>query len=152
MYAAPALVGRGPRRVPRGRAVRNHSTSQTGSAPDKEARRRVRERAARHRAADQHGRGQDHLLPRHGRSPARGARFARERQPPEAKRRYVLAFFQKLPPCSLVWKPRTVCITGRGVLAEFGHGVRLIIPQFVKPYVKSNKVDSRLQHLEHRII
>ena len=32
-------------------------------------------------------------------------------------------------------------ITGRGKLIELGHEVRLMSPQFVKPYVKTNKND-----------
>jgi transposase len=41
----------------------------------------------------------------------------------------------------LVWKPRTAPIIGAKLLSEFGHEVRLISPQFVTPYVKSNKND-----------
>ena len=33
--------------------------------------------------------------------------------------------------------------TGRGSLQQLGHTVKLISPQFVKPYVKGNKNDSR---------
>ena len=32
-------------------------------------------------------------------------------------------------------------ITGRGSLKEYGHTVKLMAPQFVKPYVKTNKND-----------
>ena len=39
------------------------------------------------------------------------------------------------------WKPRTARITGHAVLTDLGHEVRLISPQFVTPYVKSNKND-----------
>ena len=39
------------------------------------------------------------------------------------------------------WKPRTAHTFGRRRFLDLGHDVRLISPQFVTPYVKSNKND-----------
>jgi transposase len=54
----------------------------------------------------------------------------------------VLAFFAKLEPCVVGME---VCGSshywGRE-LTKLGHTVRLIAPQFVRPYVKSNKTDA----------
>jgi transposase len=59
------------------------------------------------------------------------------------RRRYVLAFFQKLPPC---------LVGGSGPCASsnhwsrepqaLGHTVRLMPPAYVKPYVKRQKNDT----------
>jgi transposase len=58
----------------------------------------------------------------------------------QLKRRYVLTFFQKLPPClvgieacasSHHWSPQ---------LQALGHTVRLMPPAYVKPYVKAYSV------------
>src|SRR6187402_1169559 len=57
----------------------------------------------------------------------------------QLKRRYVLAFFQRLPSClvgieacasSHYWSPE---------LQALGHSVRLMPPAYVKPYVKRQK-------------
>src|SRR5258708_35786894 len=57
----------------------------------------------------------------------------------QLKRRYVLSFFQKLPPCligieacasSHYWSPE---------LQALGHPLRLIPPAYVKPYCKPPK-------------
>ena len=56
------------------------------------------------------------------------------------KRGQVLAFFAT---SRLAWsglKPAPAHTTGRGA-EKLGHTVRLISPQFVKPYVKGNKND-----------
>jgi transposase len=52
----------------------------------------------------------------------------------QLKRRYVLAFFQKLPSCP-------VGIEGLRLneLQALGHTVRLVPPAHVKPYVKRQK-------------
>ena len=60
----------------------------------------------------------------------------------QLKRRYVLAFFQKLPPCLVGieacasphhWSPE---------LQALGHTVRQMPPAYVKPYVKRHKNDA----------
>ena len=60
----------------------------------------------------------------------------------QLKRRYLLPFFQKLPPClvgieacasSHHWSPE---------LQALGHTVRLMPPAYVKPYVKRHKNDA----------
>ena len=57
------------------------------------------------------------------------------------KRRYVLAFFQKLPPCLVGIE---ACASGHywaRELQALGHTVRLMPPVYVKPYVKRQKND-----------
>ena len=52
------------------------------------------------------------------------------------KRRYVLAFFEKLPPCLVGIE---ACVTSHHwsrELKALGHTVRLMPPAYVKPYVK----------------
>jgi len=60
----------------------------------------------------------------------------------QLKRRYVLAFFQKLPPCLVGIE---ACASShhwsRGIQA-LGHTVRLMPPAYVKPYVKRQKNDT----------
>ena len=52
----------------------------------------------------------------------------------QLKRRYVLAFFQKLPSCPVgIEGPRL------NELQALGHTVRLVPPAHVKPYVKRQK-------------
>ena len=58
------------------------------------------------------------------------------------KRRYVLAFFQKLPPCLVGIE---ACASSRHWSREFqalGYTVRLMPPACVKPYVKRDKNDA----------
>jgi transposase len=60
----------------------------------------------------------------------------------QLKRRYVLAFFQKLPPCLVGIE---ACATSQHWSREFmalGHTVRLMPPAYVKPYVKRQKNDA----------
>ena len=53
----------------------------------------------------------------------------------QLKRRYVLAFFQKLAPASLVLRPALHHIIGRA--SSRGSGTRCLMPPaYVKPYVK----------------
>src|SRR5580692_3855771 len=62
----------------------------------------------------------------------------------QLKRRYVLAFFQKLPPC-LVGIGIEACASSHHWARELqglGHTVRLIPPAYVKPYVKRQKNDA----------
>jgi transposase len=60
----------------------------------------------------------------------------------QLKRRYVLAFFQKLPPCVIGIE---ACASSRywsRELGALGHTVRLMPPAYVKPYVKRQKNDA----------
>ena len=60
----------------------------------------------------------------------------------QLKRRYVLAFFQKLPPCLIGIE---ACASSHHWSREFkalGHTVRLMPPAYVKPYVKRQKNDA----------
>ena len=55
------------------------------------------------------------------------------------KRRYVLAFFQKLPPCLVVIE---ACATSHHWSRELkarGHNVRLMPPAYVKPYASDRR-------------
>src|SRR6266571_7928089 len=56
------------------------------------------------------------------------------------KRRYIVAFFQKLPPC-LVGIEASSHHWSRELHA-LGHTVRLMPPAYVKPYVKRHKNDA----------
>jgi transposase len=59
------------------------------------------------------------------------------------KRAEVMSFFARLVPC-LVGMEACGCAHFWGrKLSELGHTVKLMAPQFVKPYVKSNKNDAR---------
>jgi transposase len=60
----------------------------------------------------------------------------------QLKRRYILAFFQKLPACVVGIE---VCATSHHwsrELKALGHTVRLMPPAYVKPYVKRQKNDA----------
>jgi transposase len=60
----------------------------------------------------------------------------------QLKRRYVLASFQKLPPCLIGIE---ACASSHHWLRELqalGHTVRLMPPAYVKPYVKRQKNDA----------
>lgn len=52
-------------------------------------------------------------------------------------------FFSKLPPCLIGMEACSSAHYWGRVLTEMGHTVRLIPPQYVKPYVKTNKNDAR---------
>jgi transposase len=58
------------------------------------------------------------------------------------KRIEVSAFFANLPPCLIGMEACGSAHYWGRTLQQFGHTVRLIPPQFVKPYVKSNKNDA----------
>src|SRR6187200_1320535 len=58
------------------------------------------------------------------------------------KRRYVLAFFQKLPPCLVGIEACATSHHWSRELEALGHEVRLIPPAYVKPYVKRQKNDA----------
>jgi transposase len=57
------------------------------------------------------------------------------------KRRYVLAFFQKLPPCLVGIEACASSHHWSRELQALGHMVRLMPPAYVKPYVKRQKND-----------
>ena len=60
----------------------------------------------------------------------------------QVKRRYVLAFFQKLPPCLVGIEACASSHYWSRELQALGHTVRLIPPAYVKPYVKRHKNDA----------
>jgi transposase len=59
------------------------------------------------------------------------------------KRAEVASFFAKLAQCVIGMEACGSAHFWARKLSEFGHTVRLMAPQFVKPYVKSNKNDAR---------
>jgi transposase len=59
----------------------------------------------------------------------------------QLKRRYVLAFFQKLPPCLVGIEACASSHHWSRELQALGHNVRLMPPAYVKPYVKRQKND-----------
>jgi len=60
----------------------------------------------------------------------------------QLKRRHVLAFFQKLPPCLVGIEACASSHHWSRELQALGHAVRLMPPAYVKPYVKRQKNDS----------
>ncbi|MGZ3351698.1 MAG: IS110 family RNA-guided transposase [Xanthobacteraceae bacterium] len=58
-------------------------------------------------------------------------------------RKQMVAFFAKLPPTVIGIEACGAAHYWARVLGEFGHDVKLIAPQHVKPYVKRNKNDGR---------
>ena len=60
----------------------------------------------------------------------------------QLKRGQVAAFFAQLTPCLIGMEACGGAHFWARKLMEFGHTVKLIAPQFVKPYVKSNKNDA----------
>src|SRR6202522_2568053 len=60
----------------------------------------------------------------------------------QLKRRYVLAFFQKLPPCLVGIEACASSHHRSRELQALGHTVRLMPPAYVKPYVKRHKNDA----------
>jgi transposase len=60
----------------------------------------------------------------------------------QLKRRYVLAFFKKLPPCLVGIEACASSHHWSRELQALGHTVRLMPPAYVKPYVKRQKNDS----------
>ena len=59
------------------------------------------------------------------------------------KRAEVLRFFANLQPCLIGIEACASAHHWARKLCELGHTVKLIAPQFVKPYVKTNKNDAR---------
>ena len=60
----------------------------------------------------------------------------------QLKRRYVLAFFQRLPPCLVGIEACASSHHWSRELQALGHTVRLMPPAYVKPYVKRQKNDA----------
>lgn len=60
----------------------------------------------------------------------------------QLRREQVSAFFANLPPCLIGMESCASSHHWARLLRAQGHDVRLIAPQFVKPYVKSNKNDA----------
>src|SRR5467141_2887550 len=60
----------------------------------------------------------------------------------QLKRRYVLPFFQKLPPCLIGIEACASSHYWSRELRALGHTVRLMPPAYVKPYVKRQKNDA----------
>ncbi len=60
----------------------------------------------------------------------------------QLKRRYVLAFFQKLAPCVVGIEACATSHYWSREIAALGHTVRLMPPVYVKPYVKRQKNDA----------
>jgi transposase len=60
----------------------------------------------------------------------------------QLKRRYVLAFFEKLPPCLVGLEACASSHHWARKLSALGHTVRLMPPAYVKPYVKRQKNDA----------
>jgi len=60
----------------------------------------------------------------------------------QLKRRYVLAFFQKLAPCLVGIEACATAHHWSRALGAIGHTVRLMPPAYVKPYVKRQKNDA----------
>ena len=60
----------------------------------------------------------------------------------QLKRRYVVAFFQKLPPCLVGIEACASAHHWSRELQALGHTVRLMPPAYVKPYVKRHKNDA----------
>ena len=58
------------------------------------------------------------------------------------KRKQVLAFFAQLPPCLIGMEACGGAHYWARMLQAQGHTVKLMAPQFVKPYVKTNKTDA----------
>jgi transposase len=60
----------------------------------------------------------------------------------QLRRNQMLNYFAKLPPCLIGIEACSSSHYWARQLQKFGHTVKLIAPQFVKPYVKSNKNDA----------
>src|SRR6202167_75556 len=60
----------------------------------------------------------------------------------QLKRRYVAAFFQKLPPCLVGIEACASSHHWSRELQALGHTVRVMPPAYVKPYVKRHKNDA----------
>jgi transposase len=78
-----------------------------------------------------------HIFQIHG-ADAEGRPLLRRR----LRRSQVTRFFANVPPCVVGMEACCGAHYWSRVIGRFGHTVRLIAPQFAKPYVKSNKNDA----------
>ena len=60
----------------------------------------------------------------------------------QLRRAQMLDYFKKLPPCLIGMEACSSAHYWGRELQKLGHSVKLMAPQFVKPYVKSNKNDA----------
>ena len=60
----------------------------------------------------------------------------------QLRRRQVLPFFKKLPPCLIGMEACATSHHWAREITKLGHEVRLMPPRYVKPYVKRNKNDA----------
>ncbi|UCQ11986.1 IS110 family transposase [Edwardsiella tarda] len=60
----------------------------------------------------------------------------------QLKRAKMLSFFANIPPCLIGMEACASAHFWAGKLISIGHNVKLMAPQFVKPYVKTNKHDA----------
>ena len=60
----------------------------------------------------------------------------------QLRRKQVTSFFAQLEPCLVGMEASAGAHYWARVLTTFGHKVKLMAPQFVKPYVKANKTDA----------
>lgn len=58
------------------------------------------------------------------------------------RRQQMVAFFEKLPPMVIAIEACGASHHWARLLQSFGHEVKMILPQFVKPYVKRGKNDA----------
>jgi transposase len=61
----------------------------------------------------------------------------------QVRRAEVMKFFANLPPCLIGMEACASAHHWARKISSHGHTVKLIAPQFVKPYVKTNKNDAR---------
>ena len=80
-----------------------------------------------------------HIFQVHG-ADAEGRPLLRRR----LRRSQVARFFANLSPCGVGMEACCGAHYWSRVISRFGHAARLVAPQFVKPYVKSNKNDATL--------
>ena len=60
----------------------------------------------------------------------------------QLRRKQVTTFFAQLEPCLIGMEASAGSHYWARVLQAYGHEVKLMAPQFVKPYVKANKTDA----------
>lgn len=68
--------------------------------------------------------------------------YGKAAQKKQIKRDQMAAFFANLPPCLIGMEACGGAHHWARKLQGFGHTVKLMAPQFVKPYVKTNKNDA----------